>query len=155
MRTLTRTIVGLEYRALRTPLAIIDGALIQRLSEGSRVRRAFDSGVHRFDRYASSVLSPERPGDQPGTAKPAATRPAARPKPEPAAEQDTPAVPAEELPEQQELIVEAILSPEEEHKHVGELADADEQTKLELAELRAKHKLMEMEQERAMRKGDA
>jgi hypothetical protein len=131
MRTLTRTIVGVEYQVLRTPLALVDGALGRKLSEESRVRRAVRGGINRLDGLAASVLSPPEQSAAPTAADP------------------------EVLAEEQEQVVEAILSEEEQRKHVGELAEADEQTKHDLAELRAKHQVLELEEERRRREADA
>jgi hypothetical protein len=168
MRTLTRTIVGIEYRALRTPLALVDSALIHRLPQESRVRRAFDGGVNRLDGLAAALLTPpeeSRTESPAGSQEQSGRTTAPRPDATTAGSSDdasgqeshqtTPEDVGAELAEEQEQIVEAILSEEEERKHVGELAEADEQTKLDLAELRAKHKVLELEEERRMREADA
>jgi hypothetical protein len=159
MRTLTRTIVGVEYQALRTPLALVDAALGRRLPEQSRVRRVVRGGIDKLDGLAASLLSADRePDGEPDRAPEHAPDPVApqrsaptRAAPErPAAQPDL-----EVLAEEQEQVVEAILSEEEESKHVGELAEADEQTKHDLAQLRAKHMVLELEEERRRREADA
>lgn len=53
--------------------------------------------------------------------------------------------------EDQERVAEALLSEDEQRRHVGELADADERDLKELAELRAKHRAQELAEERARR----
>lgn len=138
MRTLTRRIAGAQYVAMRTPLALIEGALTH-VPGTAPVRRVVHGGVSRLNGLAAAVLAPPQ---QSSPSRNTTSAPAQQP---------TPPAGAEELAEEQEQIVEAILSEEEERKHVGELAEADEQTKLDLAELRAKHKVLELEEERRLR----
>jgi hypothetical protein len=58
---------------------------------------------------------------------------------------------ADQFADAQEQIAEALLSDEEQRRHVGELADADERDVEELADLRAKHRAQELAEERRMK----
>jgi hypothetical protein len=137
MHSLARKVLTAEYVALRTPLAVLDNKVVSHLPERSRVRRSVEMGLGVLDGLAERVLS-----DATGTVRATAATPE---------QLDGDGFDADQFADAQEQIAEALLSDEEQRRHVGELADADEREVEELADLRAKHRAQELAEERRMK----
>lgn len=137
MRPIARKLLTVEYVAVRTPLALLDGALRRRLSEDSPVRRAVAAPIAALDGLAGRVL-----------AEPADNRSRSSRATSGAGPQD-----AEVVPDEQEQIAHALIEEVEEQRRVldEELIELDEDEQIAQAELRAKHLAQELEEERRLK----
>jgi vacuolar-type H+-ATPase subunit I/STV1 len=137
MRPIARKLLTVEYVAVRTPLALLDGTLRKRLSEDSPVRRAVAVPIAALDGLAGRLLA--EPADA-GSGSFRDTQ---------GAESDVPAA----VPEEQEQIAEALIEEVEEQRRVvgEELIELDEDEQIAQAELMAKHRAQELEEERRLK----
>jgi hypothetical protein len=139
MQALARKVLTLEYVAVRTPLAVLDNKVVSHLPERSFVRRSVEGCLGLLDDLANRVLW-DRESARNGA-----------PQADSAARTDAEAVDEQEFAEMQEQIADALLTDEEQRRHAGELAEADEQDLEELADLRAKHRAQELAEERRLK----
>lgn len=155
---LARKVLHAEYTLLRTPLTVVERQLLTRcFADDSRVRVSAERALGSLDATAGRLLAdPElvlrgqalrqRPASHEDGAEvdgQAERLPAQGREIEQAGTAD-----AERRQQERERVAEALLSEQDEKRHVGELARASGAEKERQAELRAKHRVEELEAER-------
>lgn len=155
---LARTVLRLEYTAVRVPLSAFDTYVASRLPQNSPVRATLARGLSALDAVAERLLHDDREtahdarNDEPAGATVTATVPDSTvddtdTDTDTDTAQDT-AQDSEDAAAERERIAEVILEEEHTERHVGELAEADEDELEDLAELRAKHQQAEEHERR-------
>ena len=172
---LARKVLQVEYVLLRTPLSLLERRLgAQSAVADSKLRSTLERSVSTLDKAAARLLGDGGSAPASAPAAPRETAPAAAPAPaeqtttDPAPEEQSAPEPVSEAgpgqvdgsvpaPEDEvERVAEELLTELDEAPLVGELADADEDERQRMADLRAKHLVEEYEeQQRAKRAADS
>lgn len=145
---IARTVVRIQYRLLRTPLTVLDQQIASRyLADDSPLRVALHQGLRTLDATAEHFLGPEgQPEVKFDQTPEKATDESTDEATDQATDEAGEETPGEAQPaEQVERVAEQLLTDPDQVPVAGELADADEDDKRFMAELRAKNIVAEHE----------
>lgn len=132
VRGLARKVIEVPIAVVRVPIVLIDSSVISRLPGGAVVHRGFQGAIGVLDAAADRIREEPRNGTFLSA--------------QDAAEEIIEVVEAD-----QGAIAEALLDEEQQRRHVGELAELDDDEQQRQAELMAKHRAQELQEERELK----